>query len=93
MIELWHFLVHWTGSDYGTTYGRFIPYDFLSGFFGGSAFLTATLVLWRAHTCHRFWWCWRHPFFQVEGSPYKLCRRHYPKDTPSVAEVVNGTVD
>ena len=75
---LWRFLVHWTGSDYGAPYGRFVPYDFLSGIFGGSAFLTGAWVLVRKNNCevHRCWRLGRHP---VEGTGHRVCRRHNPE--------------
>jgi hypothetical protein len=46
------------------------------------------VMLWRIHTCHRYWWCWRHGHHQLEGTPYKLCNRHHPDDVPSVEQAV-----
>lgn len=75
-MAAWHFLVHWTGSDYGAPYGRLIPYDFLSGFFGGSVFLTAAWALVRRSNCevHRCWRLGRH----LTAAGHRVCRRHHP---------------
>jgi hypothetical protein len=45
-------------------------------------------LLWRKHTCHYAWWCWRHPHHQLEGTPFLLCEHHHPDDHPSVREAV-----
>jgi hypothetical protein len=47
-----------------------------------------TAMAWRTGTCHRYWWCWRHPHYLLEGTPYKLCRVHHPDEIPTVAEAV-----
>ena len=72
---LWHLLVHWTGSDYGSP-GQFQPYDFLSGLAGLSVFSLLIAQL-RKHNCHvhgcpRLMW---HPH-PDHGHP--VCRKHHP---------------
>jgi hypothetical protein len=72
---LWHWLVHWTGSDYGSP-GRFQPYDFLSGLAGLSVFSLLIAQL-RKHNCHVHG-CWRLGRHPVEGTLYTVCRHHHP---------------
>jgi hypothetical protein len=75
-LVVWHFVVHWTGSDYGAPYGQFQPYDFLSGLAG----LSLIGILYshiRSHNCHQPR-CWRIGRLPVEGTPWKTCRRHHP---------------
>lgn len=79
---LWHWLIHWTGSDYGFGYGQFQPYDFLSGVAGLSIFglLIANL---RKHNCHvRF--CFRIGRHPAAGGQFITCRKHSPD--PAVRE-------
>lgn len=85
-MVFWRFLVHWTGSDYGAPYGHFVPYDFVSGIFGGSAFLTAAWVMLRRHNCevHR---CWRLGRHVVEGTGHHVCRRHNPEGSITAEHV------
>lgn len=79
-LAAWHFFVHWTGSDFGSDFGRFQPYDFLSGVAGLSV-AGAVLGLLRKHNCHRRW-CWRFGHHEwvdpVSGVAYQLCRKHHP---------------
>lgn len=71
MTGPWHWIVHWTGCDYGAGYGHFQPYDFLSGF--GSLSLFAWLIgMYVRHRCHG---CWRLSRHVVDGSPW--CNRHH----------------
>lgn len=79
--------VNWPGSPPN--------YPFWSGF--GSdlgeyalvgTFLGHLALLWRVHTCHGRWWCWRHPHFELAGSPYKLCAVHHPDDQPTVRQAI-----
>lgn len=81
LLIIWHGMVHWTGSDYGTTYGHFVPYNFLSGIFGGSAFVTGAWVIFHRHNCARKW-CWRigsHEFRDpADGVTRNLCWKHHP---------------
>jgi hypothetical protein len=72
---LWHLLVHWTGSDYGSP-GQFQPYDFLSGLAGLSVFSLLIAQL-RKHNCHVHG-CWRLGRHPVEGTLYTVCRWHHP---------------
>jgi hypothetical protein len=88
-----HWLSHGTGS-YDTP-GVAHHYNFFSGSGSDISELTiaaslasSTVILWRAHTCHRYWWCWRHGNYNLDGTPYKLCSKHHPDDVPSVAEAV-----
>ena len=55
---------------------------------------TSLLALYRRGTCHEpvripltRWHtrCWRHGHHQVEGTPYKACRKHHP-DLPDKAQ-------
>jgi|SRR5215469_6938439 len=62
-------------------------YGFWSGFgsdLGEYALLTTFFsqfsLMWKVHTCHGYWWCWRHPLFELAGSPYKVCHKHHPED-------------
>jgi hypothetical protein len=79
-LPTWHFLVHWTGSDYGEPYGHFEPYDFLSGIAGLSllGLLLNQLRKWNCGTR----WCWRigrHNFTDpTTGITHVLCRKHHP---------------
>lgn len=97
MLSIWHFLVHWTGSDYPTglpgRYGQFQPYDLYSGLLGLSVFgLFLTQV--RKHNCHKAW-CLRlghHPFTDAAtGATYLLCRKHHPAtlDSPPTQEIID----
>jgi hypothetical protein len=78
---IWHWLVHVTGSDYGAPYGRFVPYDFVSGTGGillvSGSILSVPYTTWRRHVCHEPW-CWRLGRHPVEGTPFASCRRHHP---------------
>jgi hypothetical protein len=82
---LWHFLVHWTGSDYGFPYGHFQPYDFLSGF-ASLSIIGLLIAQCRKHNCHVHR-CWRIGRHLVEGTPYTVCRRHDPSGPVSAADV------
>jgi hypothetical protein len=50
--------------------------------------LASSVILWRAHTCHRYWWCWRHGHFPLDGTTYKLCSHHHPDDVPTLSEAL-----
>lgn len=72
MMELWHDILTWTGSNNvsGTQYG------FWSGF--GSdvtefAILGALLNHYRNHKCAA---CWRYGRHEVQGTKYKTCHKH-----------------
>jgi hypothetical protein len=81
----WHFLVHWTGSDFGSAYGQFQPYDFLSGLAGLSIF-GLLLAQLRKHNCHVHG-CWRIGRHPVEGTAYTVCRHHHPEGHVTAADV------
>lgn len=96
-----HWLALHTGTDYcptGLTPQQTMvcrAYGFWSGF--GSdlgeyvlvgTFLGHLALLWRVHTCHGRWWCWRHPHFELDGTPYKLCAIHHPDDHPTVKQAI-----
>lgn len=90
-----HWLAYHTGSL--NTPGSPPNYNFWSGFGSdlGEYSIAAGLfghigVAWRSHTCHRYWWCWRAPRFELEGTPYMLCRRHHPCPPPPVGEAVDA---
>lgn len=88
-----HWLAYATGS-YNTP-GVAHNYNAFSGSLSdvgeltiAASFLTSAALLWRSHTCHRYWWCWRHPHFTLEGTTYKLCARHHPDDVPTLSEAL-----
>jgi hypothetical protein len=93
----YHSWQHWISYGTGSydTPGVAHHYNFFSGFGSdlGEYTIVASLagniaVVWRAHTCQRFWWCWRHPAAVLEGTQYRLCHRHHPDGIPGVAEAV-----
>jgi len=45
-------------------------------------------VVWRAHTCHMHWWCWRHAAHVLDGTEYKLCHVHHPDEKHNVKKAV-----
>jgi hypothetical protein len=75
-VIFWHFLVHWTGSDYGFPYGHFQPYDFLSGF-ASLSIIGLLIAQCRKHNCHQPR-CWRIGRLPVQGTAYVVCHRHHP---------------
>jgi hypothetical protein len=88
-----HWLAFATGSY--NTQGVAHNYNFFSG--AGSdigeitiatSLFASAFVLWRANTCHRYWWCWHHGHFLLEGTPYKLCAKHHPDDVPTRKEAM-----
>lgn len=50
--------------------------------------LASAALIWRTHTCHRYWWCWRHPHYALDGTPYKMCAKHHPDDVPTMADAL-----
>jgi hypothetical protein len=94
-IWSWAWWTHMLGWDYGARYGHIVPYDPWSGsisdfgLIGAAVALCAhSVLLWKAHTCHRFWWCWRSPKYQLGDSPHMLCAVHHPDEHQSVAEAM-----
>src|SRR5260370_17422550 len=87
----WQFwLAHATGS-YDTP-GVAHHYNFFSGFGSdlgeytiAAGILGHVVVIWRAHTCHAAWWCWRSPRYQLGDSPHMLCHPHHPHPNPSLS--------
>lgn len=78
-----HWLAFHTGSL--NTSGSPPNYNFWSGFGSdlGEYAVAAGLfghigVFWRSNTCHRYWWCWRHPHYRLGDTPYMLCHKHHP---------------
>lgn len=92
--ETWqHWLAFATGS-YNTP-GVAHNYNAFSGSLSDVGEITlatslaaSAIILWRAHTCHRYWWCWRHGHYNLDDTPYKLCAKHHPDDVPTVSEAV-----
>lgn len=84
-LPVWHFLVHWTGGDYGTTYGRFEPYDFLSGV-AGLSLIGILINQVRRYNCHAKR-CWRIGRQHVEGTTFVTCRKHHPEGKPTAAHI------
>ena len=79
-MGIWAFIVHWAGTDYGSSYGDFQPYDLYSGLLG-LGILGIFLTNARKHNCHQRWCCriGHHPWTDpVTGVTYVLCRRHHP---------------
>lgn len=80
----WHFFVHVTGEDFGTSYGKWVWYNFWSGIAGSFivAVFASGAIWWKAYSCHRAWWCFRHGAHPAAGGAYKLCWKHHP-DIPN----------
>lgn len=85
MLVLWHFVIHWTGSDYGFGYGQFQPYDFLSGIAGLSIF-GLLLAHIRKYNCE-VKGCLRMARHDTAAG-HHVCRRHHP-DGPLTASDVH----
>lgn len=88
-----HWLAYATGS-YNTS-GVAHNYNAFSGSLSdvgqytiATSLITSSALLWRAHTCHAVWWCWRHGHFVLQGTPYRLCAKHHPQDVPTVEEAI-----
>jgi hypothetical protein len=83
-VGFWYWLVHWTGSDYGLTPGKWSFYGFWSGFgsdLGEITIIAGLLAVYRKHNCH-VRGCLRiarHEFTdEAAGATYMLCRKHHP---------------
>jgi hypothetical protein len=88
-----HWLAYATGSY--NTQGVAHNYNAFSGSISdislltiAASLLTSSFVLWRAHTCHRYWWCWHHGHFFLGDTPYKVCAKHHPDDVPTRKEAM-----
>ena len=79
-----HFF-HWFEIHSGTARGGPDPYyNFWSGFgsdLGEVVLIGGLVTLARAHNCH-VKGCWRINKHPIEGTPYKVCRKHHP-DVPN----------
>lgn len=79
-LVFYHGMVHWTGSDYGSAYGRFEPYDAISGF--ASLGVVSTVVVAYRHFFCAQKHCWRmgkHAFTDPKDNvTHKLCWKHHP---------------
>jgi hypothetical protein len=80
-----HGFVFWTwlGHFAGTSDEAGPGYGFFSGIGSdiGEVAIVVGMVHWyRTHTCHvdspKF--CWRPGLHYVDGTPYKVCKRHHP---------------
>lgn len=90
-----HWLAYATGSY--NTQGVAHNYNAFSGSLSdigqytiATSLVTTSVLLWRAHTCHGHWWCWRHPHYPLEGTPFKLCEKCHPGDVPTVREAIKA---
>lgn len=84
MIWWWHPLQHWLAVHTGTVNEPGPYYGFFSGFgsdLGEIALVGGFIALYRKHNCH-VKGCWRIAHHEVEGTPWKVCRKHHP-DTPN----------
>lgn len=88
-----HWLAYATGSY--NTQGVAHNYNAFSGSLSdvgqytiATSLITTSILLWRTHTCHGTWWCWRHGHWNLEGTPYKLCAKHHPDPVPTVQEAI-----
>jgi hypothetical protein len=98
-VMYYHQWQHWLSYATGSYNTPGVPHNY--GAFSGSisdigevtiatSLVASALILWRAHTCHRYWWCWRHGHYNLDGTPYKLCSKHHPDDVPTIADAVNA---
>ena len=77
-LVVYHFVVHWTGGDYGApAYGYLQPYDWLSGI-AGLSLMSVAYTHWRRHNCE-VRGCWRIGRHK-SAADQMLCRRHHPDD-------------
>jgi hypothetical protein len=90
-----HWLAYATGSY--NTQGTAHNYNAFSGSISDigeitivASVLTSFVLIWRSHTCHRYWWCWRHPHFALDGTPYKMCSKHHPDDVPTMQDALSA---
>lgn len=70
-------LVHFLGHDvWHWRSGN--GYQFWSGIAGELTLLGAAIAVVKHHNCH-VRGCWRVGRHSVDGTPYKVCRRHHPR--------------
>ena len=76
----WHVLQHWLAVHTGTVNESGPWYGFWSGFgsdLGEVTLLGAIIATYKHKNCHTRH-CWRLAKHEVEGTPYKVCRRCHP---------------
>ena len=88
-----HWLAYATGS-YNTP-GVAHNYNAFSGALSdlgeysiAAGFFSHTAMLWKAHTCHLHWWCWRAPKYQLGDTPHMLCHVHHPDEQQTAKEAL-----
>src|SRR5258708_36183697 len=97
--EWQHWLSHATGSyncpPSGCPGGSAHNYNAFSGSISDIGLYTIGVsgvanltVVWKAHTCHLHWWCWRTAGYPLEGTDYKLCHVHHPDKKHGVKHAV-----
>jgi hypothetical protein len=94
--SIWHIwlpLQHWLAIHTGTLNEPGQYYGFWSGFgsdLGELTLLGAIMGMWRAHNCH-VRGCWRISKHPVDGTPWKVCRKHHPQTQgrPSAEDVAH----
>lgn len=87
-----HGLQGWLVVQTGTNCGSSGPhYCYWSGFgsvmpwslFVFSPLVAGVLLVWRSHTCHYRWWCWRRPLHPLTDNEHiLLCPHHHPDKEP-----------
>lgn len=86
---MWTLIQHIVGVDdlTGAWYG------FWSGFGADLSMFVAVAVWYRKNACHTRG-CWRIAHHEVDGKPYKVCRKHDPNHDgskpPTAGDVANG---
>ncbi len=73
-MDLFHWFLHLIGVLPRTPS---TAYNFWSGFGSDLTYLAILGAAWRHLNCHAQG-CWRLAKHQVEGTPYKTCRKHHP---------------
>ena len=82
---------HWFEVHTGTINESGPYYGFWSGFgsdVGEVTLLAGIVAIWRQHNCHTRH-CWRLAKHEVEGTPYKVCRKCHPtiNEKPTKAHI------
>jgi hypothetical protein len=93
--QVWWWIEIHTGTvnEVGPYYGFWSGFGSDLGEYGLlTSMFTSSALLWRHHTCHRHWWCWRHPLFALHGSPYLVCANHHPDDQLTAGQAVEQHV-
>jgi hypothetical protein len=90
-----HWFLHFFGLD-SASGPAYLAWSGSLSDLGELTLVGAFIAVWRAHTCHTHWWCWRRPLFTLPGSPFRTCHWHHPDDqmTPRQAlEAANAASD